>query len=103
NLYDISLLDALPICLVYVHVLAAAIVALAGIALGVLVGQHRTLRLEHGARDDVFGSDKFDLALLASEFEADSLGDLRIGFGDAIAEEAREERNRRGGAHGRLP
>ena len=36
-------------------------------------------------------------------WEYNLLGNLRIGFGDAIAEEAREKRNRRGGAHGRLP
>ena len=45
--------------------LAAAVIAPAGIALGVFVGQHRALRLEHGARDDVLAGDQLDLRLLA--------------------------------------
>ena len=68
-----------------VDVLAAAIVALAGIALGVLVGHDRALRLEHGAGDDVLGRDQLDLVLLAAEFLADGVGDLGIGFGQRIA------------------
>ena len=48
--------------------LAAAVVALARIALGVLVGHHRALRLEHRPRDDVLGGDQLDLVLLAAEF-----------------------------------
>ena len=44
--------------------LAAAVIALARIALGVFVGQHRALRLEHGARDDVLRGDQLDLVLL---------------------------------------
>ncbi len=46
--------------------LAAAVVALAGIAFGVLVGQHRALRLQHGAGDDVLGGDQLDLVALAT-------------------------------------
>ena len=44
--------------------LAAAVIALARIALGVFVGQHRALRLEHGAGDDVLGGDQLDLVAL---------------------------------------
>ena len=51
-----------------VHELAAAVVAPARIALGVLVGQHRALRLQHGAGDDVLRGDQLDLVLLAAEF-----------------------------------
>ena len=47
--------------------LAAAVVALARIALGVLVGHDRALRLEHGARDDVLRGDQLDLVLLPAE------------------------------------
>src|SRR6266567_4217706 len=46
---------------------AAAIIALAGIAFGVLVGHHRALRLEDGAADDVLRCDQFDLMLLTTE------------------------------------
>ena len=44
-----------------VHVLAAAVVALAGQALGVLVRQPRALRLEHRRVDVVLARDQLDL------------------------------------------
>ena len=72
--------------------LAAAVVALAGIALGILVGHDRALRLEHGAGDDVLGGDQLDLVLLAAELLADGVGDLGIGLGERVGEEARKER-----------
>jgi hypothetical protein len=46
--------------------LAAAVVAAAGIALGIFVGQDRALRLQHGAGDDVLGGDQLDLVALAT-------------------------------------
>ena len=49
----------------HVHVFAAAVVALAGIALGVLVGQLAALRLHHGRRGVVLGSDQLDVVFLA--------------------------------------
>ncbi len=51
--------------------LAAAIVALARIALGILVGHDRALRFEHGAGDDVFRGDQLDLMALATELGLD--------------------------------
>ena len=39
-----------------VDLLAAAVVAAAGVALGVLVGEHGALRLQHGARDEVLAA-----------------------------------------------
>ena len=62
--------------------LAAAVVSLARIAFRVFVGQHRTLRLEHRARDDVLRGDQFDPIALAAEFELDRASDLRIGVGE---------------------
>ena len=50
--------------------LAAAVIAPARIALGVFVGHHRALRLEHGARDDVLGGDQLDLVALPAELLA---------------------------------
>ena len=44
---------------------AALIVALAGIALGIFVGEHRALCFEHGLRNDIFGGDQLDLMPLA--------------------------------------
>jgi len=49
-----------------IDVLAAAIVAPARQALGVLVGEHGALGLEHGAADDVFRRDQLDLVALAA-------------------------------------
>ncbi len=68
--------------------LASAIVAPAGIALGVLVGHHRALRLEHGAGDDVLGGDQLDLVALAAEFLGDGVGDLGIAVGQGGGKEA---------------
>jgi hypothetical protein len=58
--------------------LAAAIIALARITLGIFVGHDRALRLEHGAGDDVFGGDQLDLVALATELVADRAEDLGI-------------------------
>jgi len=41
----------------YVNELAAAVVALAGIALGVLIGKHASLTLENRLGHEVFGGD----------------------------------------------
>ena len=49
----------------HVDVLAAAVIALAGIAFGVFVGEQRAGGVEHGLRDDVLGGDQLDLVLLA--------------------------------------
>ena len=61
--------------------LAALIIAPAGIALGIFVGQHRALRLEHRARDDILRGDQLDLGLLAVELGGDRLGDRGVGVG----------------------
>ena len=50
---------------------AAGVVAAARIALRVLVGHHRALRLQHGAGDDVLGGDQLDLVALAAELALD--------------------------------
>ena len=70
-----------------VDMLAAPIIAAAGIALGVLVGQYRALGLHDGAGDDVLGGDQFDLVLLAQQFVADRRGELGVGFGQGTGEE----------------
>ena len=75
-----------------VDVLAAAVVAVAGIALGVLVGEHRAGRLQHRARHHVLRCDQLDLILLAFELAADHAGDLRIALGERGGEEARVRR-----------
>ena len=60
--------------------LAAAVVALARIALGVLVGQHRSGRLEHGLADEVLGGDELEAAVLPVTLVPDGRGDLGVGF-----------------------
>ena len=58
--------------------LAAAVIAPAGITFGIFVGQHRALRLEHGAADDIFRRDQLDLVALAAELAADRIRNFRI-------------------------
>ena len=50
-----------------VDLLAAAVVAAAGVALGVLVGQHRADRFEHRLRHEVLRGDHLQRALLAPQ------------------------------------
>src|SRR5262249_62154226 len=57
----------------------AAVVALAGVALGVLVGEHRALRLEHCRRREVLGRDQLDRRVLPLDLAADDAGDGRVG------------------------
>ena len=57
----------------HIHIFAAAVVAPAGIALGVFVGQDRALGLQHGLGDDVLGGDELDIVLLAAELMPRSL------------------------------
>ena len=61
-----------------VDVLAAAVVAAPGIALGVLVGQHAALALEDGLGHEVLGGDHLERALLAGQLEAQDVGDQGI-------------------------
>ena len=70
----------------HVDVLAAAVVALAGIALGVLVREHAALALEHGLRHEVLRGDHLQRALLALELVADGLGDLGVDLGERALE-----------------
>ena len=58
--------------------LAAAVVAPAGVALGVLVREHAADRLEDGLGDEVLGGDQLDGERLAAPFEPQQPGDGRI-------------------------
>ena len=70
----------------FVHKLAAAIVTLARVTFGVLVGQDRALGLEDGAGNDVLGRDKLDFVSLAAEFFTNPFGDYGVGFRKAASE-----------------
>ena len=67
--------------------LAAAVIALAGIALGVLVRRHRAHRLEHGGPGEVLGGDQLDLAALALELLAEQARDVRVDVVEACGNE----------------
>ncbi len=68
--------------------LAATVVPLARIPLGILVREHGALRLEHGLRNDVLRRDQFDVVPLATKLARDRLGDLGVALGKAGIEEA---------------
>ena len=63
--------------------LAAAVVAPAGIALGVLVRRHRPDRLEHRRPREVLRGDQLDLAPLALELGPQEAGDVGIDVREA--------------------
>ena len=65
-----------------VDVLAATVVAAAGVAFGIFVGQDRTLCFQHGTGDDVFRRNQLDLGLLARHLLRQGCGQ-RIGVADA--------------------
>ena len=71
----------------HVDPLAAAVVAAAGVALGVLVREHRALAVEHGLGHEVLGGDHLQRALLALELVREDVGDLRIDLGEGAVEE----------------
>jgi hypothetical protein len=78
-------LDGQPLDLV--DHFAAAVVALARITLGILVGEHTALRLQHRLRDDVLGGDQFDLVLLALQLGRKDFRYCGIGLIHRLAEE----------------
>ena len=61
-----------------VHDLAASVVALAGIALGVLVRRHRADGLEHARPREVLGGDQLDLVPLALRLARDQRRDVGV-------------------------
>ena len=62
--------------------LLALVVPLAGVALGVLVRQHRAGRLEHGGGHVVLRRDHAELVVLALRLVLDQAGELRVGGGE---------------------
>ncbi len=70
----------------HVDVLAAAVVALARVALGVLVGEHAALALQDRLRHEVLRGDHLQRALLAVELEVEGLGDLGVDVGERALE-----------------
>src|SRR5699024_5340277 len=67
-----------------IYVLTAAVVALAGVALGVLICKNGTLRLQHCARHEVFARDHFEGVALATKFSLEHGGDFGIELGKGL-------------------
>jgi hypothetical protein len=61
---------------------ATAVVAFAGIAFRVFVGEDRACGLKHGAADEVLRGDHLEALVLAGDFVSDGLRDSGIGFGE---------------------
>ena len=59
--------------------LAAAVVALAGVAFGVFVGEDGACGFEDGAADEVLGGDHLEAFVLADDFVLNLCGDLGVG------------------------
>ena len=68
--------------------LAAAVVALARITLGVLVRRHRADRLEHARPGEVLGRDQLDLVPLPLRLAPQQIGDLGVDVGQTGRAEA---------------
>src|SRR5579859_162486 len=62
----------------HIHVFAAAVIAFARQSLRVLVRQHGALRFQHGARNNIFRCDQFDLVVLALFFFLNDLEYFRV-------------------------
>ena len=62
--------------------LAAAVVALAGIALRVFVGEYGACGFEHGAADEVLRGDHLQAFVLAGDFVFNLRGDLGVSRGE---------------------
>jgi len=67
--------------------LTTAVIAFARETLGVLVGEHGALRLEHGAAHNILRRDQLDFIALATELTSDDVGDFRVGLGERPREE----------------
>src|SRR5713101_646038 len=61
-----------------VGVLAATVIALSGISLGILIREYRARRFEHSFADEIFRSDQFEAFVLTASFVVNGCGDLRI-------------------------
>ena len=66
----------------HVGVLASAVVAPAGVPLGILVREHRARRFQHSFGHEVFAGDHLQPLVLAERFVIDGGGDFRIGLGE---------------------
>ena len=59
---------------------ASTVIALAGIAFGILVGEDRAGRFQHGLADKILRGDQLQAFVLAALFVLNRLRDVRINF-----------------------
>ena len=64
----------------HVGKLASAVIALAGIAFRIFVGEHGTGGFKHSLADEVFRSDQLQPFMLAANFVVDGVRNLGINF-----------------------
>ena len=64
----------------HVGKLASAVIALAGIPLRILIGEHRPGSLKHSLADKVLRSNQLQPFMLAANFVIDGVSDLGINF-----------------------
>ena len=64
--------------------LTAAVVALGGQTLGVLVGEHRALGFHHSPGSEVLRCDQLEVRLLTLQFLADQRGNGRIASSECL-------------------
>jgi hypothetical protein len=67
--------------------LAAAVIALTRVALGVLIGEHRALNLENGARHKVFARNHLESVALTAQLTREHGGNLGINNVERIGHE----------------
>src|SRR5579864_9839717 len=65
----------------HVHVFAAAVIPLAGVTFGVLVGEHAAGGFENRFGGEIFAGDQFQARVLAFGLLADLLENFRVHFG----------------------
>ena len=65
-----------------VGILAAAVVAASGVALGIFVGKDRAGRLQHCLRDEVFAGNHLQPFVLAESFLVNSGSHFGVGLGE---------------------
>ncbi len=63
-----------------IHLVAAAIVALAGIAFGVFIGHYRAHRVHDRGRAEILRRDQFQAIALPVRFRVERGSNLRVGF-----------------------
>jgi hypothetical protein len=68
----------------HIHALTAAVIASAGVSLGVFVGEYGPGSGQNSGADDIFGSNQLNVLLLTLEFCLNSVSYFRIDCGKEL-------------------